>query len=222
MRDGASECIGGDHRGEQVRAHPARLQCRRAPGARDQVVEQRAARIGRIGGHLAGELQAQPVLRLQCPSRARQGTGFVLGEPRERHARESGEGSRTETRELGAAEVLGDTTCLRGTARVGPDDRRAHGSASGIAQHHAVHLAAQADCGGRRIAAGQGLARGIECGAQPRLRIGLGPPCMTRVHGVGTHRGGDDFAIGSDDGDLDRLGAQVDPDDATHGHILPR
>ena len=214
--------VGGEDGREQVGTHVAGLQRRGAPGARDEVVEQRAARVGGVGRHLAGELQPQPVLRLQGPSRPRERIGLVLGKPRERHAREAGEGGRAEARQLRAAEVLRDATCLRGTARVGPRDRRTHGSAMGIAQHDTVHLTAQADRIRRGIAAGKCFARGVECGSKPRLWVGLRPARLTGVDGVGTHGRGEDFSVGGDHGDLDRLGPQVDPDDATHGHILPR
>ena len=75
-----------------------------------------------------------------------------------------------------------------------------------------MHLSGEADIGhrGRRI--GEHLAARIERRVEPALRIGLRPARPRRVHRVPTFGNPQDPILLIDQGDLDRRGAEIDPE----------
>ena len=91
-----------------------------------------------------------------------------------------------------------------------------------------MHLSAQSDTARARRGV-EDLVGGLGDRGEPRARIALRP---ARVHGVdrvGAHGGGQHDTVIVDMGDLDRLGAEVDAEDAHRDilagsirHILPR
>ena len=173
------------------------------PAAVGDVEEQRARGVGDVGGAVAGQAEADVVLREEHRADARPELGFVAPHPQQLGQGEAGEG-RVERQldEAGGADRGGDRVALGAGALIAPEQRGPDHLILRVEQRRTVHLAGKAhrrDGGAVDPGVGQGAADGLARRAPPVRRVLFGPARSRRGEGdVLRRRRPDDAAGGVD------------------------
>ncbi len=196
----------------------------RAPGALRLVEKPGAGGIGGVGRALAGQMQADHVLRQQQGAGAGECGRLVPRQPQQLRRGEAGERRHAERGGQFRAEAF-QRIGLGVRAAVVPQHRRAHRPVRRVEQHRRVHLPGQPDrrdLGDRRRCLGLQARERRFHRRPPRIRVllrrerrgvgggernlGAGPHCLPRI----------------DDQRLDGRGAEIDAEEAGHVRRVSR
>ena len=187
--EGAHDRHGVDDLGEERGIEACRVEHGARPGSGELVVGVRAARVGPIGGQAPGETEDDVVLRDAETAHPPPHVGFVVAHPHDLLDRVGGVQPVAE-QPVGrlVAEGVAQFAFLCRRARVGPDDRRAHGSPVAVEEHGAHHLAADDEArhlGRLHLGALDERSRRRHDGVPPVAGVLLGDAAGGEVGGVG-------------------------------------
>ena len=150
-------------RARRARSRRASPATRRARATSSHSVPDGVRHVGRV---LAGQAQAQVVLRQQHARDAREDVRLVRRHPQQLRRGEAGHREIAGDRARRAARARSSSAHSRGAAAVVPQDRRAQHAVARVEQRRAVHLPGEADAAHRASARGAPRAQR----ARPRRR----------------------------------------------------